>query len=109
MKRRELLNGLEVIILDDGSVWTTQSAYARFSKRKQQTICYRCTAKSYPTVRVDHVDEYDDLQTKPLILKCNVPNPRRTKRGSHNGGCSYCVLINEQVFSQWYDKDAVMV
>ncbi len=88
--------GLEVIILNDGSAWVTQSSYARFSGKDQSVISRR--SQELEIVEVDDISTYKCTMQKYIV-------PLIRTRMQNNSGSSQLVLIPAKVFGKWLIKD----
>lgn len=83
--------GLEVVILNDGSAYCTQSSYARFSGKDRSTIIKRA-AESEMMV----IDDFKGCEKTHTLIKTKIET---------NGGLQEVVLIPAKIFGRWLAKD----
>lgn len=91
--KSEQFAGLEVVILNDGSAYCTQSSYARFSGKDQSVISRR--SKELEIIEIK--DFNDPTQNCIALIKTSINTPTR--------GLQECVLIPAKIFARWIAKD----
>lgn len=93
--KSEQFKGLEVVILKDGTPFSTQSSYARFSNKDRSTIVKRCS--ELETIDVEDISKGVNKFTGALI-KTKLPL-------SSNGGLQEVILVPAKIFGRWLAKD----